>query len=343
MYRAAIIGCGRVGCGFDDDPRRGYISTHAGAYMYTPSVECVALVDLDVARLQKYGEKFRIPGRYTDYRAMLREQKPDFISICTWNDTHLSIVNDAVDAGVKVVFCEKPIAESLASANAMIRKCEEAGVVLVIDHHRRFDKFHQQFAAFIRAEKLGTIQQATFYYGAGIANTGSHLLDLLRLLFGDIAWVQGITSAVPSPNPNDPNIDGVVAFQNGTTVVLQAVDFQQYAMFELTILGTAGRIRLSAFGTLITYEEAKPSDRYQEYRELYPQEPPMRPDAKPEFLLQAVSHLIDCVEHRATPLCSGTDGRAALEGVLALRESAAAGGMRIPLPLIDSSVLIRPK
>lgn len=343
MYRAAVIGCGRVGCGFDDDPLRGYISTHAGAYTHTPGVELVALVDVDTARLQKYGDKFKVPGRYTDYRAMLREQKPDFVSICTWNDTHLPIVNDAVDAGVRAVFCEKPIADTLASADAIIRKCDEAGVVLMIDHHRRFDKSHQQLAAFIRGNKLGTIQQATFYYGAGIANTGSHLLDLLRSFFGDIAWVQGMTSTVASPSPNDPNIDGFVVFQNGTTVALQALDFRQYAMFELTILGTAGRIRLSAFGTPITYEEAKPSERYQEYRELYPKEPPMRLDAKPEFLLQAVSHLIDCVEHRASPLCSGADGRAALEAVCALRESAAAGGLRISLPLLDSLMVISSK
>ena len=32
IYRAGVIGCGRIGCAFDDDPKRGYVSTHAGAY-----------------------------------------------------------------------------------------------------------------------------------------------------------------------------------------------------------------------------------------------------------------------------------------------------------------------
>ena len=47
IYRAGIIGCGRIGCGFDDDPNRGYVSTHAGAYARTDGVDLVAMADLD--------------------------------------------------------------------------------------------------------------------------------------------------------------------------------------------------------------------------------------------------------------------------------------------------------
>ena len=66
MYRAAIVGCGRIGCAFDDDPCRGYVSTHAGAYKRTPGVELVALSDIDAARLHKYADKFEVCGRYID-------------------------------------------------------------------------------------------------------------------------------------------------------------------------------------------------------------------------------------------------------------------------------------
>src|SRR5579864_2106046 len=111
--RAGIVGCGRIGCAFDDDPRRGYVSTHAGAYALSPDVHLAALADIDAAKLERYGNKFEVPARYTDYRAMLERERLDILSVCTWNDTHRPIIADAVERGVRAIFCEKPVAESL--------------------------------------------------------------------------------------------------------------------------------------------------------------------------------------------------------------------------------------
>ena len=111
-YRAGIVGCGRIGCAFDDDTSRGYVSTHAGAYHQTPGVDLVALADLDQAKLDKYGAKYGVPGLYQDVNQMLAQESLDILSICTWNDTHRAIVRGAIDAGVKAIFCEKPISLS---------------------------------------------------------------------------------------------------------------------------------------------------------------------------------------------------------------------------------------
>src|SRR5438093_10487562 len=98
ISRAGIVGCGRIGCGFDDDPRRGYVSTHAGAYTRTSEMELIALTDLDQASLERYGRKFRMNGLYTDYKQMLSQEELDILSICTWNDPHKEIVENAVRA-----------------------------------------------------------------------------------------------------------------------------------------------------------------------------------------------------------------------------------------------------
>jgi len=337
MLRAGIIGCGRIGCGFDDDPARGYVSTHAGAYTQTPGVELVALADVDAEKLARYGEKFKVAGRYTDYREMLERERLDIVSICTWAGTHRDLVDAAVQAKPRAIFCEKPIAESLADADAMVLRCADGGVLLMIDHQRRFDRFHQQVAEYLHAGRLGKIQQVTCYYMAGIANTGSHLVDLLRMFFGDVDWVQGFVSSSPSPNPKDPNIDAWLHFRGGATAALQAVDVAAYALFEINILGTAGRLRVLEHGTALGYEESRPSHRYKEYRELYSAQVPVDAGGTREYMLQAMAHLVDCVEHRKPPRCTGEDGRAAIELIAALCESATAGGRRIELPLQESS------
>ena len=339
--RAGIVGCGRIGCGFDDDPSRGYVSTHAGAYVQTPGIELVALADLDRAKLERYGEKFGVPARYEDYRQMLAHEQLDILSVCTWNDTHREIVEAAVRAGVKAIFCEKPIAESLAAADVMIQRCTEAGVILMVDHQRRFDRFHQQVASYLREGRLGRVQQVTCYYTAGIANTGSHLFDLLRFFFGDVEWVQGAHSYNSSPNPHDPNVDGWLQFESGLLAAVQTCDVRSYTIFEINILGTLGRLQIMSHGFDAQFEEVRESTRFAGYQELHPATPPVDPGGPREFMLQAVAHLLECLDKGQTPLCSGEDGRRALEIICALRESADADGRRIHLPLVDSPIIIQ--
>lgn len=339
-YRAAIVGCGRIGCGFDDDPTRGYTSTHAGAYSKTPGVELVALADLDLSRVERYAEKFSVPGRYRDYREMLSQERPDILSVCTWSDTHREIVEVAVEAGVKAVFCEKPIAPALKDARSMVARCAEAGVLLMVNHSRRFDSFHQEVRSYLQGGGLGRTRQASCYYTAGAANTGVHLFDLLRFFFGEVGWVVGFPSSSPSGNPEDPNVDGWLSFEGGPAVSVQALDVADYTIFELNVLGSSGRLRLASHGFDLHYEEARPSTRFAGYRELAREVPPVNPNGKREFMLQAVSHLLECLAGGREPLCSGADGIGALEVVCALRESAEAGGRRVELPLLESTVAV---
>ena len=341
MYRAGIVGCGRIGCAFDDDPNRGYVSTHAGAYFRTEGVELVALADVNEEVLERYCDKFKVQGHYTDYRRMLAEERLDILSICTWNDTHRGIVNAAVENGVKAIFCEKPIAESLKSADAMIKKCADNNVILMIDHQRRFDRFHQEIASYLKGGRLGKIQQVTSYYTAGVANTGTHLFDLLLFFFGKADWVEGFQSNNPSPNSQDPNIDGLIRFSNGLLAVIQACDVSAYTIFETNIMGTQGRLRVANHGYDLQFEKAEESKRFAGLKELYPDISPINSGGTREFMLQAVKHLMECLERHTRPISSGEDGRRALEIICAMRESVDDDGRRIDLPLKDSSIIIQ--
>lgn len=334
IHRAGIVGCGRIGCGFDDDPRRKTVSSHAGAYVQTPNVELVALADLDKDKTRRYGEKFGVDGLYVDYREMLAQEKLDILSICTWSETHREILEQAVRAGVKAIFCEKPIADSLAAADAMIELCAADDVLLIVNHKRRFDPLHQDIAAYLRGGRFGNIQQVTCYYTSGLANTGVHLFDLLRFYFGEVSWVQGLMSRNKSPDPADPNIDGWLWFDSGFLAAVQACDVEHYYILEINVLSTLGRLRIIS-GTVdeLQFEGVRESPYASEYRELYPAAPPIETDRRHEFLLQGVQHLLSCLSAKTSPLCSGQDGRKAIEVICALRESAQNHGRRVVLPL----------
>ena len=226
--RAGIVGCGRIGSEFDDDPKRKTVSSHAGAYSAAGGVELVAVSDLNRDKLQRCGKRWGVTSLYENYKEMLQKEALDILSICTWNSTHLDIVKTAVDSNIRAIFCEKPIADSLINADEIIRLCNEKGVILQIGHQRRFDRFHQEMRTFLQGGNLGRMQQVTFYYTAGIANTGSHMFDLLSFFFGDVSWIRAFYSRNKSPNPTDPNIDGVMEFNNGLFCAIQACDVQDF-------------------------------------------------------------------------------------------------------------------
>lgn len=338
MFRAGIVGCGRIGSQFDDDPKRKFISTHAGAYSAVDDVELVAACDLDKEKLARCGQRWQIPSLYQDYREMLRNETLDILSICTWNSTHLDITREAVHHGVRAIFCEKPIADSLKSADEMLKLCNEKGVILQIDHKRRFDKFHQEIKNFLQAGRLGRIQQVTFYYVSGIANAGSHMFDLLRFFFGDIDWVQAIYSQNESHNPDDPNIDGMVKFKNGMVGSIQSCDVQEFYIFEMDCIGTKGRLNITRDGFDLDFYEVRQSQLFSEDMDLFHSASPINSDTPREFMIEAVRHLVECLTEGKKSLSSGEDGRAALELICAFYESARADGKRINLPLKDSEI-----
>ncbi len=339
MLRAAVIGCGRIGSEFDADPRRQQIATHAGAYRAHPETELAALCDANSANLDRAGERWGIKRLYTDYNEMLVSERPEIVSICTWSQSHLEIASQAVKQGVRAIFCEKPIADTLANADRMVALCESAGVVLQINHQRRYDGFHNRLREFIGAE-LGRIQQLNFIYTAGIANTGSHIFDLLRYLFGEVAWVSALRSPDVAADAADPDLDIRLGFKSGHPGFVQACDASRFTIFELDCIGSQGRVRLTRNGRAMEFSRVTESQQFSGLRELVPVDPPLDAGALRQAIIGGVSELVACLRDERQSVSSGRDGRAALELICAAHESARADGARISLPLKDSNVVI---
>jgi len=345
-YKAAVIGCGRIGCGFDDDPKRKNIATHAKAYQILPNTELVALCDIDEKKLEEYGKKFNV-NTYLDYKELFSTEKIDILSICTLNFTHLPIIEEGLrrkeQMGLKAIFCEKPIADSLGNAQKIIDLCEKNKVLLIIDHQRRFDPFHNNVRDYIRSGKLGKIQQATFYYSAGISNTGTHVFDLLRFFLGEVDWVSAFKSEIISPNESDPNLDGFVKFKNGGICSLQACSVKDYMLFELDILGTKGRIKILNSGFRCEYYSIKESEYYSGYLDLQQDNIPFQFDTPRDYMINAIKHIVSCINEGKQPLSVGDDGKKALELITAFHLSANEKGKKIYLPLSDQDTYLNSK
>jgi len=244
-FNCGIIGLGRIGCGFDDNKKSKTINTHAGAYSNNKNTDLSSLCDVDESKLSRYGKKYNVKSRYNDFEKMLSEEDLDCVSICTHAESHLDIVKSAAKNGVKGIFLEKPMSDSLKSAREIIKICKTNNIKLQIDHFRRFMPVYKKLANEIRNGLYGELQGCTFYFGAGIANTGSHVFDLIRMFFGDIKWIEANISKNNSNDINDPNLDVLVHCKNNINCNLLMYNLKNFGINEMNLFSMKGRIKIN--------------------------------------------------------------------------------------------------
>src|SRR3954453_3350610 len=148
-YNAAIIGGGaarKTTVPKTEGVRIGY--THGQMYRDNPRTRLVAAADINRKNLDAFAAQFEVPRTFADYRQMLRDVRPDVVSISTGVLPHAEMIQAACDAGVGVILCEKPFVASPAQLLAVRRAVARSGARLAIAHVRR------NRPAFIRAREL---------------------------------------------------------------------------------------------------------------------------------------------------------------------------------------------
>lgn len=155
----------------------GMAHAHAAAYQRLASCEIVACADISKENAEAFAELFGARAIYTDYREMLAREGLDIVSICTWPRLHEEMVVAAAEAGVKGIYCEKPMADSWQGAKRMVEACERHGARLAFNHQRRYGAPFRKAKALLDAGEIGKLEQVAFGVG-NLYDYGSHSFDL---------------------------------------------------------------------------------------------------------------------------------------------------------------------
>jgi predicted dehydrogenase len=337
--RCAVIGCGRIGCGFDDNSSK-IIRTHAGSYYKNSQTNLVALCDKDKTKLKKYGEKYNISKLYQNSSKMFEKENIDCVSICTLVETHLELVKQAAKFNVKGIFLEKPISSNLKQAQEIINICKKNKIFLMIDHQRRFDPFYNNIQQLINQKKIGEIQTINVYYGSGIANTGSHLFDLIRLFFGETISLKSNLSKNNSNNSMDPNFDIRLELSNEVICNIIALNYKNYGLLEMDIIGSTGRIKLNLASNQIEYFKIDNTDSIV-YKKLTKSKMILK-KSKQSSIQLGIKNLIEAIKTNKKLQCTGFDGYKSLELIIASINSAKKG-KKVELPLTNKNYNIDSK
>jgi predicted dehydrogenase len=304
-FRAAILGCGRMGCGTSSDVAGASINTHAAAFAAHPSTDLVAICDVDAARARACAERWSVPRWYADPSEMLRDATPQIVSIATPDDTHaamLALVLSATD--IRGVLLEKPVALHASEALEARRLTARAGVTVAVNYTRRYMASHIALKETLVNGGLGEVQCVTGYYTKGTFHNGTHWIDLARFLFGEVTEVFGFPGA--SGPAGDPSFDVRLAFEAGVRASLVACDASAFSIFEMDIIGTRGRVRLVDSGLTVETSGVGPSLVHEGYTVLEP--PTMSRAGHQDPTLHVVGDLVESILASRPPRCSIEDG-----------------------------------
>lgn len=312
MLKAAIIGCGTVAGGYGSPAL-----THAGAYRLTKGIRLIAGADPDQRALARFKRRWRLPAAYSDYREMLKRERPDLVSLCLPTHLHYQAFRDACEAGVRAIFCEKPLSDDLAEARAMTRLAK--GRAVAVNYFRRWNPGLARLRADLRAGRLGRPVSVVARYTKGIFVNGSHYVDLARWFWGEPASVQRLRR-VERPG-GDPGVDFRLRFRGGTEALFLHVPDPGYVFLDVDILTDRGRVVIGQRGQTVARSRPELDPDYRAFRRLG--KASEAPTDWRACLRGAVRDLAACLRNGGRPSCTAEDGLRAVE---ICRE--AAGGRR---------------
>lgn len=338
QYRAAVIG--RTGGG---DYGHGYDRIFAGL----ANVTLEAIADADAAGLQKAAERTGARRQYRDYREMLRREKPDLVSIAPRQpDCHREMALAAIDV-CQGIFIEKPFTETVADADAILAAAEKRGVKIQVAHNRRYSSGFMQIKPLLAQGLIGAVREVRIQGkqdsragGEDMIVLGTHDFDLMRYYFGDPLWcfacitVQGHEATrQDARRGSEPilvagdTIRATFGFRPNLAVHWSSVktgddwntSIAKREKWAFEILGTKG---LLAYQSGLEFAWLDSPFLAQKDTAAKWQDLPTPADWNPpEHTRHPIRSLMHAIETNTQPVCSGSDGRWAVEMVAAVYRS----------------------
>ena len=266
-----------------------------------------------------------------DWRDVVARDDVDAVDICTPNAMHAELAIAAAAAG-KHVLVEKPMATTVADADAMVAAAASAGVVLMAAHNLRFAAPYAAAAHAVAEGMVGDVVGVRVAMGHGgpegwtrdagwfrdpalsgggaLLDLGIHVADLLRAVTGD--EVAEVSAFVRRPAPDAVEESGVVSLSlrgGGIGTLSASWTVRAGADHQLLVHGTTGTL---------TVERGQAVVRPSGGGDKVIVEPPSPP---PDLL----ANFVAACRGEAAPIVGPRDGREALAIIEAAYASAASG------------------
>lgn len=345
MKRFALVGCGRIAKRHSELLGSGLIE----------GAELAAVCDIIPEKAAAIAERFHVPA-FEDMDVMMESVRPDAVVVLTPSGDHAAHTIRLAKHEVPVVV-EKPMALTLADADAMIRACDENGCRLFVVKQNRFNVPVVRVREALESGRFGRMVMGTVrvrwcrrqeYYdqaswrgtwaedGGVLANQASHHVDLLEWMMGDpISVFAKASTALVDIEAEDTAVV-VLRFASGALGVIEATTATRPTDLEgsLSLLGENGTAVVGGFAVneLTTWRFDDEGEADEEIRKKSSVNPPNVYGFGHQAYLE---HVVECLASGGPALVDGLEGRRSLELITAIYESIETG-REVPLRFAPS-------
>ena len=361
IYRVGVVGAGGIAAGHIDEPPApfknpvgrtpwatgSFNNSHVACLALMPRVEIVGMCDLAPELLEQFnhnwGERWPKANVYTDHREMLAKEELDILHVVTSEHRHADITVDGARAGVKGIFCEKPLATSMEDATRMIEACEENGVVLIAGYTRRWQRLYHTVGEAIRSGAIGPLgsMAATMGGMSGMLfRNATHAIDALcffaesdpvkvfaKVEEGFEHWdrFMGVGGVQSQKTLDDPGVSGFILFRNGVRALLCGTK-NTFTTNTIQLSGSLGQIYFGMNDHTAKLSTRDPATGELISRTLIPR------DYQVYALIAAFEELIGIVENGGTSVSPAREGRKTVQIMEGFLNSQQAGCRLIDVP-----------
>jgi UDP-N-acetyl-2-amino-2-deoxyglucuronate dehydrogenase len=344
----AVIGLGRG-------------KSHAKAAKRVRGGELLAVCDINVDILNPVAESLQVDA-YTDYRELLKRDDINIISICTPSGMHCDMAIEVAKAG-KHAIVEKPLDISLDKIDKAINFFDEKGLKLGCILQNRLEACNLRMKQAVEDGEFGKMILCTAhvkwyrtqeYYdknggwrgtwamdgGGSLMNQSVHTIDLMQWIMGPVKSVIGTTGLYCHDIETEDLGAALIKFKNGAlgTIVGSTAIYPGFDV-QLEIHGQDGSAFMS--GNKITSWKVRKETSEEIEKDILHRygshEKKLNGASDPTAISQdttfkQVQDIVDAVRENRRPIIEGRDGRASVEIINAIYESAKSG-KEVFLPL----------
>ena len=298
-----IIGAGNIGAFFDTQNSRE-ILTHAHAYKRHPGFELAGFVDADVKKAKKAAKIWG--GLYAkNIYELSKKTKIDVVSVCVPDEKHFGILKEIKKIDILGGIIEKPLTSSARDSKKIVDSDFFNKRKFLVNYTRRFVPEFHSLKEKIDGGKYGKFITANAVYGKGFLHMGSHLVDLIRYLLGEIKNKK-IISAIYDFGKKDPTFSLVLTLNGGAKVLVNTLDSKYFTIFELDLYFEKARVRITDAGLKIEEYVLIKDDNFKGYRKVFLEK--TTKTSLHKGLYNTVDNLYDVVLHGKKPICSLKEG-----------------------------------
>ncbi|MFH5836499.1 Gfo/Idh/MocA family protein [Proteiniclasticum sp. C24MP] len=250
---------GIIGCGDVTEKKSG------PAFQKLPHTTLKWVMRRNEEKLKDYARRHRIEHYTTDYKEILEDPEVDAVYIATPPYMHKFYTIEAAKHK-KDVYVEKPMALSVEECVEMMEVCKAEGVKLFAAYYRRSQKKFRTVKELLGNHEIGEIRSFHYHYvnplpqhnpdrawlydpkisgGGQLYDVGSHMMDMILYLFGDVGYAKGISRNQAKVLEVEDNTSGILLFRNGVQGTVQLTFNGKVNEDQMVITGSEGTLKFS--------------------------------------------------------------------------------------------------